>query len=81
MDKAMNIGEKIINMFLDREGNVDISSVLGTIAFGFFMYFSYHQFIVLGKDFSPMQFGAGLGSLLGAIGLHKYASNKGDYGV
>lgn len=81
MYNIMKVLAKIINMFLDREGNVDISSILGTIAFGFFMYFSYHQFIVLGKDFSPMQFGAGLGSLLSAIGLHKYASNRGDYGV
>lgn len=81
MDKLMNVGAKIINMFLDKEGNVDISCILGAIAFGFFMFFSYHQFIELGKEFSPLSFGSGIAALLGAMGVHKYASNKGDYGV
>ncbi len=81
MTKSLNIIGKTVNIFLDREGSLDISCVLGAIAFGFFLYFSYHQFIELGKDFNPLSFGTGMGSLLGAMGAHKYCSNKGDYGV
>lgn len=72
---------KIGSALTDKEGNVDITVILGLIAFFAFLYFGYHHYIVLGKDFDPMGFGAGAGGLSAGHGAAKLMSNKGDYGA
>lgn len=72
--------EKLFAIFTDREGNLDISVVLGVIAFMAFLYFGYHHYIVLGKDFDPLSFGTGAGGLAAGHGAAKLMGNKADYG-
>ena len=72
--------EKLFSVFTDKEGNPDISVILGIVAFAFFMYFGYHHYIVMGKDFDPLGFGTGAGGLAAGQGAAKLMGNKGDYG-
>lgn len=72
--------EKIFAIFTDSKGNPEIASILGLIAFFGFMYFSYHHYIILGKDFDPLGFGTGAGGLSGGIGAGKILGNRADYG-
>jgi hypothetical protein len=72
--------EKLYSIFTDKEGNLDVSVVLGIIAFFAFVYFGYHQYIILAKDFDPQSFGLGAGGLAAGHGAAKLMGNKGDYG-
>jgi hypothetical protein len=71
---------KLFSVFTDREGNLDIAVLLGLIAFAAFIYFAWHQYIVLGKDFDPQSFGLGAGGLAAGHGAAKMWGNSGDYG-
>lgn len=72
--------EKIYGVFTDKEGNLDISVVLGILAFVAFLVFSFHSYIVLKNAFDPQAFGIGAGGLAAGHGAAKLMGNKGDYG-
>lgn len=72
--------EKIFSIFTDRQGNPELASICGLIAFGAFIYFGYHHYVTLGKDFDPLGFGGGAGSITALTGGGKLLGNKGDYG-
>ena len=71
----------IPSIMQDREGNLDFSCVLGLLAFAVFLYFSYHNYIILGKDFDAGSWGAGAGGLAAGHGAGKLMGNRGDYGA
>lgn len=64
----------------DREGNLDLSAVLGVLAFLAFLLLSYHAYIMLHQQFDAMGWGAGAGGLAAGHGWGKKLSNQGDYG-
>lgn len=72
--------EKLFAIFTDKEGNPELASICGLIAFGAFLYFGFHHYITLGKDFDPMGFGTGAGGLATGVGGGKLLGSRGDYG-
>lgn len=64
----------------DKEGNLDLSAVLGALAFIAFLYLSWHAYVDLKQSFDAGSWGVGAGGLAAGHGAGKLFSNKGDYG-
>lgn len=65
----------------DKEGNLDLSCVLGVLAFIGFLLLSYHAYVMLAQAWNPLDWGTGAGALAAGHGAGKLMSNKGDYGA
>lgn len=69
----------IRNMFLDKEDNLELASVLTAIGFVAFIGIAVYSYVVAGQQFDPMGFGTGAGGLAAGGGAGKLLGNKGDY--
>jgi hypothetical protein len=66
------------DIFSAKDDSWELASILGFVAFCAYIYFSYHHYISLGKDFDPQAFGLGAGGLATGTGAHKLMSGKAD---
>lgn len=71
---------KVFAIFTDKEGNPELASILGAVAFIAFLFLSYHSYVVLKQAFDAQAWGIGAGGLAAGHGAAKLMGNKGDYG-
>lgn len=67
------------SMFLDKEDNLELASVLTAIGFFAFIAIAVYSYTISGQPFDPMGFGTGAGGLAAGGGVAKLAGNRGDY--